>query len=123
MKHMPLALGSHRISLFPSRPPQRAVDPTVRAASRRAGTGATAPPPRLPGNQRAQPSLKGKDKQRSAFPLTLRDRQSILAPRASPPLWRALVPGRGPVVGTHNETVLRGVPVSCQALVESSGCW
>jgi hypothetical protein len=38
-------------------------------------------------------------------------------------LWRALVPGRGPVVGTHNETVLRGVPVSFQALVESSGCW
>jgi hypothetical protein len=43
----------------------------------------------LPGNQRAQLSLKGKDKQRSAFPLTLRDRQSILPSRASPPICLA----------------------------------
>jgi len=49
--------------------------------------GATAPPRRLPGDQRAQLSLKGKDKHRSAFPLTLRDRQSILPSRASPPIW------------------------------------
>jgi len=41
----------------------------------------------LPGDQRAQLSLKGKDKHRSAFPLTLRDRQSILPSRASPPIW------------------------------------
>jgi hypothetical protein len=39
----------------------------------------------LPGNQRVQLSLKGKDKQRSALLLTLRDRQSILPSRASPP--------------------------------------
>jgi hypothetical protein len=44
----------------------------------------------LPGNQRAQLSLKGKDKQRSAFPLTLRDRQSILPSRASPPFCTAV---------------------------------
>jgi hypothetical protein len=39
----------------------------------------------LPGEQQAQLSLKDKDKQGSAFPLTPRDRHSILAPRASPP--------------------------------------
>jgi hypothetical protein len=39
----------------------------------------------LPGNHRAQLSLKGKDQHRSAIPLTLRDRQSILPSRASPP--------------------------------------
>jgi len=52
--------------------------------------GATAPPRRLPGDQRAQLSLMGKDKHRSAFPLTLRDRQSILPSRASPPLCVAV---------------------------------
>jgi hypothetical protein len=40
----------------------------------------------LPAEQQAQLSLKDKDKQGSAFPLTLRDRHSILAPRASPPI-------------------------------------
>jgi len=44
----------------------------------------------LPGEQQAQLSLKDKDKQGSAFPLTPRDRHSILAPRASPPIWPAL---------------------------------
>jgi hypothetical protein len=43
----------------------------------------------LPGEQQAQLSLKDKDKQGSAFPLTPRDRHSILAPRASPPFGMA----------------------------------
>jgi hypothetical protein len=84
---MSVALDGNRISHFPSQAAGGGRSTRLYGLpAGAAGTGATTPPPRLPGNQRAQLSLKGKDKQRSAFPLTLRDRQSILPSRASPPI-------------------------------------
>jgi hypothetical protein len=82
---MPVALDSNRIRHFPSQRPQAGRSTRLYGLpAGAAGTGGAAPP-RLPGEQQAQLSLKDKDKQGSAFPLTPRDRHSILAPRASPP--------------------------------------
>ena len=82
---MSVALDSNRISHFPSQAAGGgAVDSTVRAASRRSGHGWRRAAP-VARRTAAPLSLKDKDKQGSAFPLTPRDRHSILAPRASPP--------------------------------------
>jgi len=49
------------------------------------------------------PSAYSKHRQPGAgtLPATLRNQSSSGAARTLLPLWRALVPGRGPVVGTH----------------------
>jgi hypothetical protein len=80
--------------------------------------GAVGPPG--PGHRPGQAGLVGHTEERLAAAAQFLKR---FVERRDAVESAALVPGRGPVVGTHNETVLRGVPVGFQALVESSGCW